>query len=129
MSNGTVNKVILVGRMGDAADLRYTKDGKPVANFSIATNRNWKNADGEKQEQTTWHRIVCWGPIAEYVSKYLGKGARVYVEGHVENREWTDKEKDIQRYSNEVVASEVNSLETRKATTLNSEAESASAVL
>jgi single-strand DNA-binding protein len=111
--NGTLNKVMLVGRLGDVPDLRYTKDGKPVANFSIATNRSWKNAAGEKEELTTWHRVACWNGTAEYAGKFLGKGGRVIVEGHLENREWTNKDGQKQ-YGYEVVASEVTNLEPRK---------------
>jgi len=88
----SVNKVILVGRLGRDPELRYTQGGQAVANFSLATNESWTNRDGERQERTEWHRIVVWGKLAEFCGEYLSKGRQVYVEGRLQTREWEDKE-------------------------------------
>ena len=106
---GTVNKVILIGRLGRDPELRYTPAGKAVCNFTMATSETWKDADGDKQENTEWHRIVLWGKTAELAAKHLAKGAQVYIEGKLQTREWTDKE-GAQRYTTEVVASHMTFL-------------------
>ena len=80
---GSVNKVILVGNLGRDAEVRYTPGGAPVASFSIATTENWTSKDGEKHEQTEWHRIVLWGKSAETLQPYLTKGKQIYVEGRL----------------------------------------------
>lgn len=110
--NGTYQKIFLVGRLGDAPIRRYTEDGLAVANFSIATNRVVKNKNGEKEERVTWHRITCWNKLAEFASDYLTKGNRVVIEGHMENREWTDGE-DMKRSAVEIIASQLTSLESK----------------
>ena len=89
---GSVNKVILVGNLGADAELRYTGGGMAVANFRIATTEVWKDKDGQKQEQTEWHRISLWGKQAEAVAQYLVKGKQVYVEGRLKTQKWKDKE-------------------------------------
>jgi len=90
------NKANVLGRLGGNPEIRYTTDGIPVANFSLATSDDWKNKDGQKQEKTEWHRIVVWGPLAEeVVKKYLKKGSRIDIEGKLETREW---EKDGQTH-------------------------------
>lgn len=102
---GSVNKVILVGNLGRDAEVRYTPGGAPVASFSIATTENWTSKDGEKHEQTEWHRIVLWGKSAESLQPYLTKGKQIYVEGRLQTRQW---EKDGQkRYTTEVKADRV----------------------
>src|SRR5512144_1908489 len=106
---GSVNKVILVGNLGADAELRYTGGGMAVANFRIATTEVWKDKDGQKQEQTEWHRISLWGKQAEAVSKYVVKGKQVYVEGRIQTRKWQDKEGQ-DRYTTEIKADRVTLL-------------------
>ena len=102
---GSVNKVILVGNLGRDAEVRYTPGGAPVASFSIATTENWTSKDGEKHEQTEWHRIVLWGKSAESLQPYLTKGKQIYVEGRLQTRNW---EKDGQKhYTTEVKADRI----------------------
>src|SRR6201999_1200386 len=88
----SVNKVILVGRLGQNPEVRYTPSGAAVANFSIATNESWTDKSGQKQERTEWHRIVVWGKLAELCSQYLSKGRQAYIEGRLQTREWQDKD-------------------------------------
>ncbi|MFZ5516374.1 MAG: single-stranded DNA-binding protein [Candidatus Zhuqueibacterota bacterium] len=102
MGKGTVNKVILVGRLGQDPELKYTPSGSAVANFSLATNRVWKDQDGNTQEKTDWHRLVVWRKSAEIANTYLKKGSQIFVEGRLETRSWTDKN-EVVRYTTEVV--------------------------
>ncbi len=87
-----VNKVILIGNLGRDPEVRYTGDGKPVANFTMATTERWNDPAGERKEKTEWHRIVVWGKQAEIAGEYLRKGRQVYVEGSLQTREWTDRD-------------------------------------
>jgi len=97
---GTVNKVILVGRLGQDPELKYTPSGAAVTNFSVATNEVWKDPDGNKKERTEWHRVVMWRKLAEIAGEYLKKGSKVYIEGNLRTRSW---EKDgVKRYTTEV---------------------------
>ena len=98
-----VNKVILVGNLGSDPEVRSTPGGQRVANFRLATSRNWTGQDGQKQEKTEWHSIVAWGKLADIVERYLQKGKQVYVEGRLETRNWQDKESGQTRYKTEVV--------------------------
>jgi single-strand DNA-binding protein len=88
----SVNKVILVGRLGRDPEIRYTSGGQAVVNFSIATDESYKDRNGERQKRTEWHRLVVWGKQAEVVQKYLKKGTEAYFEGRLQTREWQDKE-------------------------------------
>src|SRR5512147_220651 len=89
----SVNKVILIGNLGRDPELRYTKNGQAVANFTLATTERYSPREGgEAREQTEWHRIVTWGKTAENCAQYLSKGRSVYVEGRIQSREWEDKE-------------------------------------
>ena len=88
----SVNKVILVGRLGRDPETRYTGGGQAVANFSIATDESYKDRNGERQKRTEWHRLVVWGKQAEVVQKFLKKGSQAYFEGRLQTREWQDKE-------------------------------------
>jgi single-strand DNA-binding protein len=88
----SVNKVILIGNLGRDPELRYTQSGQAVANFTLATNEQWKDRDGNAQERVEWHRIAVWGKQAENCAQYLQKGRSVYVEGRLQTREWEDKE-------------------------------------
>lgn len=104
-----INKVILIGRLGQDPEMRYMPDGTAVANFSMATSDEWRDKQsGEKKERTEWHRIVAWRGLGELCGKYLSKGRQVYVEGKLQTRSW---EKDgVTRYTTEIVASDVQFL-------------------
>lgn len=88
----SVNKVILVGRLGKDPETRYTGGGQAVCHFSLATDETFKDRAGERQKRTEWHRIVVWGKTAEIAQKYLKKGSQIYLEGSIRSSEWTDKE-------------------------------------
>ena len=101
MQKNSVNKVILVGYVGQDPEARFTQSGTAITNLSIATNESWKNQNGEYQDRTEWHRIVIYGKMAETASQYLKRGQQVYVEGRLATNEWTDKN-DIKRKTTEV---------------------------
>lgn len=107
-----INKVILVGNLGRDPEVRYTADGRAVANFSMATSEKWKDKNtGEMVERTEWHNIVAWGKLGEICGEYLAKGRQVYIEGRLQTRSW---EKDgVTRYTTEVIASEMKMLGAR----------------
>ena len=88
----SVNKVILVGRLGKDPETRYTSGGQAVCHFSMATDESFKSRSGERQKRTEWHRITIWGKQAEIAQQYLKKGAQIYLEGSIRTSEWTDKE-------------------------------------
>lgn len=100
------NKVQLIGNLGNAPEVKTTENGKKLARFSIATNENYRNAQGEKITETTWHNLVAWGKTAEIAEKYLTKGKEVAIEGKLINRSYTDKDGN-KKYITEV---EVNEL-------------------
>ncbi|MEL6545738.1 MAG: single-stranded DNA-binding protein [Myxococcota bacterium] len=104
-----VNKVILVGNLGQDPEVRYSASGNPVANFSIATSESWNDKNGQRQERTEWHRIVAWGKLAELCGEYLGKGRQVYVEGKLQTRNWEDRDGN-KRYTTEIIANQVTFL-------------------
>jgi single-strand DNA-binding protein len=110
----SVNKVILVGRLGKDPELRYTPSGSPVARFSMATSESWTDKGGEKQERTQWHNIVAWSKLAEICNQYLVKGKLVYVEGRLETREYTDRDGNKRRIT-EVIARDMVMLDSRSA--------------
>lgn len=101
--SGSVNKVILVGRLGKDPDVRYTTEGTPVANFSVATDETFTDRAGDKQTHTQWHRVVAWKRLAEICGEHLQKGRQVYIEGSLRSRKWQDREGG-ERTSFEVVA-------------------------
>jgi single-strand DNA-binding protein len=101
----SVNKVILVGRLGKDPETRFTGGGQAVCNFSLATDESFKDRSGERQKRTEWHKIVVWGKTAEIAQQYLKKGTQVYLEGRIQSREWTDKEGQ-KRTSYEIVATD-----------------------
>lgn len=105
----SVNKVILVGRLGRDPDVRSTATGKKVVNFTLATDEIWTDAGGQRQQRTEWHRIVVWGKQTDACESYLSKGRLVYVEGRLQTREWQDKDGN-KRTSVEVVAQNVRFL-------------------
>lgn len=98
-----VNKVILVGNLGRDPELRSTPSGQQVASFSLATNRKWKDRDGNRQEQTEWHNIVCWGRQAEIAGQYLTKGRQIFVEGRIQTQSWEDRQSGEKKYRTEIV--------------------------
>ena len=113
MSRGGVNKVILIGNLGADPDVRYTPDGVPVANFSLATSESWNDrTSGEKQERTEWHRLVLWRKLAEIAGQYLKKGSKIYVEGKLQTRSWDDQSGQ-KRYTTEVVVNDMQMLDSR----------------
>ena len=105
-----VNKVILIGNLGNDPETRYTAGGAAVANVSLATTDSWKDKEtGEQQDRTEWHRLVFFGRLAEIVSEYLHKGSQIYIEGRLQTRKWQDKDGN-DRYTTEIVASEMQML-------------------
>ena len=108
----SVNKVILVGRLGKDPEVRYTAGGAAVANFSIATDESYKDKNGEKQKRTEWHSLVVWGPSVEnFVQKYLHKGDMVYVEGKLQTRSW-EAQDGTKKYTTEVNVTDIKGLVT-----------------
>jgi single-strand DNA-binding protein len=103
---GGVNKVILVGNLGADPELRYTPSGQAVCQMRVATSESWTDKNGERKEETEWHRIVVWGKLAELCSQYLSKGRQVYLEGRIKTREWQDKEGQ-KRWTTEITANQV----------------------
>lgn len=100
-----MNKAQIIGNLGRDPETRQTNNGRPVCTFSVATSEKWKDRDtGEKREQTEWHRIVIFGPLAEIAGKYLKKGSKVYLEGKLTTRKWTDNN-GVERYTTEIVLS------------------------
>ncbi|GAB6125564.1 single-stranded DNA-binding protein [Humidesulfovibrio idahonensis] len=106
---GSLNKVILVGHLGQDPKISYTQSGQPVANLRMATSERFKDKSGQWTDRTEWHTVVAWGKDAEFCSNYLAKGALVMIEGRLQTRKWQDKEGQ-DRYSTEVVANRVQSL-------------------
>ncbi len=109
MSKGTVNKVILIGRLGNDPDVRTITSGAKVATISMATNESYKKGD-EWQETTEWHRVVLWRNRADFAEKYLKKGTRVYVEGKLQTRQWQDNNGQ-QHYTTEIIANDIQLLD------------------
>jgi single-strand DNA-binding protein len=114
MSRG-VNKVILVGNLGQKPEMRYTATQSAVANLSIATTESWKDKEsGEMRDKTEWHKVVFFGKLAEIVEKYLDKGSSIYIEGKLQTRKWQDKS-GADRWTTEIVGSELTMLGSRNA--------------
>lgn len=99
-----VNKVFLLGNLGRDPESRSLPSGQPVVNFPMATSRRWRDRDGNQQEQTEWHNIVCFGRLAEIAGRYLTKGKQVFVEGRIQTRSWEDRNTGERRYRTEIVA-------------------------
>jgi len=105
----SLNKVSLIGSVGKDPEIRSTQDGKEIASFSLATTESWKDKNtGEKKDKTEWHRIVVFGALAGIVKNYVKKGSKLYVEGQLKTREWTDKD-GIKKYTTEIVLQGFNS--------------------
>jgi single-strand DNA-binding protein len=107
---GSVNKVILIGNLGADPEIRRTQDGRPIANLRVATSESWRDKNtGERKEKTEWHRVVIFSEgLCRIAEQYLKKGSKVYLEGQLQTRKWTDKD-NIERYSTEVVLQGFNS--------------------
>ncbi|MEQ9210009.1 MAG: single-stranded DNA-binding protein, partial [Pseudomonadales bacterium] len=107
-----VNKVILVGNLGNDPEVRYMPNGNAVANVSVATSETWKDKNtGEQQEKTEWHRVVFFNRLAEIVEQYLKKGSKIFVEGRLQTRSW--EQDGVKRYTTEIVANEMQMLDSR----------------
>lgn len=110
MSRG-VNKVILVGNLGKEPEVRFTPEGNAIANVVIATSESWRDKQsGDVQDRTEWHRVVFFSRLAEIVGEYLHKGSKIYIEGSLRTRKWTDRDNN-ERYTTEIVASEMHMLD------------------
>lgn len=108
-----INKVILIGNLGQAPEVKYMPNGNAVANVTLATSENWKDKDtGEMQERTEWHRVVFFRRLAEVAGEYLEKGSKVYIEGKLQTRKWQDQDGN-DRYTTEIVAGEMQMLDSR----------------
>jgi len=108
-----VNKVILIGNLGNDPEVRYTPNGNAVSNITLATSTSWRDKQtGELQERTEWHRIAFFNRLAEIVGEYLHKGSKVYIEGSLRTRKWQDKN-GIDRYTTEIIANEMHMLDSK----------------
>lgn len=108
-----INKVILIGNLGNAPDSRYMPNGNPVTTLSVATSESWKDKEsGENQERTEWHRVVLFNRLAEIAGEYLRKGSKVYIEGSLRTRKWTDKNEQ-ERYTTEIIGNNLQMLDSR----------------
>lgn len=105
----SINKVLLIGRLGQDPELKYTPSGSAVCSFSLATSDTWTDKNGQKQERTEWHRVVVWGNLAELCNQYLAKGRQVFVDGSLQTRQWEDKQGQ-KRYTTEINAKNVQFL-------------------
>lgn len=111
MASKGVNKVILVGNLGQDPEVRYMPNGGAVANLSLATSDTWTDKQtGDKKERTEWHRVVLYGKLAEIASEYLRKGSQVYIEGALRTRKWTDQS-GVEKYTTEVVVSQSGTMQ------------------
>ena len=114
MQKSSVNKVILVGHIGNKPEGRYTPSGSSTASFSLATNESWIDSDNEKQERTEWHNIIAWNKLADFATEYLQKGQLIYIEGKLQTRTYKDK-KDVQHWKTEIVSNVITPLEWKTA--------------
>lgn len=105
----SVNRVTLVGRLGQDPDQRFLPNGDAVANVSLATSEKWTGKDGEKQEATEWHNLVFYKRLAEVAGEYLRKGSQIYVEGKLKTRKWVDKD-EVTRYTTEIIVDDLQML-------------------
>jgi single-strand DNA-binding protein len=115
-----LNKVMLIGRLGTEPELRYTQQGVPITTFRMAISRQWRDSESNLREETEWFTIVAWNRLAEICSNFLHKGARVYIEGRLQNRSWDDQSGE-KRYRTEIVANDMIILEGRGGERLESD--------
>jgi single-strand DNA-binding protein len=118
MASKSINKIILIGNLGQDPELRYTSSGVAVASFSMATSESWKDQDGNAQEKTQWHKLVAWRKLAEIVGEYLKKGSKVYVEGRIQYRSYDDKN-GVKRDITEIVVDQMLMLDSKGASHTN----------
>jgi single-strand DNA-binding protein len=112
MASKSINKVILIGNLGQDPELRYTSSGVAVASFSMATSESWKDQDGNVQEKTQWHKLVAWRKLAEIVGEYLKKGSKVYIEGRIQYRSYDDKN-GVKRDVTEIIVDQMLMLDSK----------------
>ena len=108
----SLNKAMIIGNLGRDPEMRYTPSGQAVTQFTVAVNRNFKDHEGNWQEETEWFRVVAWGPLAERTAEYLRKGRKVFVEGRLQTRQWEGQDGQ-KRYTTELVANTIQNLERR----------------
>jgi len=113
MAQHGVNKVILVGNLGQDPEVKYMQNGKAVANLSIATSESWNDQQGQKQERTEWHRLTAYDKLAEIIGEYVKKGSKIYVEGKLQTRKWQDQQGQ-DRYTTEVIINQMQMLDGKK---------------
>ena len=106
----SVNRMIIIGNLGNEPEMRFTPNGRPVTSFSVATNRRYTTQDGERREETEWFTVVTWGKLAEQCNQFLGKGRLVYVEGRLHSHSWESQDGQ-KRYRNEIIADRVSFLD------------------
>jgi len=111
----SLNKVMLIGRLGRDPEIRYTQSGSAVANFSIATDEYWTDQQGQRQQKTEWHNIVAWNKLADFVQSYLKQGRQIYLEGNLQTSSWDDAQSGQKRYKTEVKARVIQFLDSRPA--------------
>ena len=108
-----INKVILVGNLGRDPEIRSLPSGQPVASFSIATSRKWRDKEGNRQEETEWHNIVCFGRQAEIAGQFLTKGKQVFIEGRIRTSSWEDRQSGEKKYKTEIICDNFQMLGSR----------------
>jgi single-strand DNA-binding protein len=108
-----VNKVILLGNLGRDPEMRSLPSGQPVASFSVATSRKWRDKEGNRQEETEWHNIVCFGRQAEIAGQYLTKGKQVFIEGRIRTSSWEDRQSGEKKYKTEIICENFQMLGSR----------------
>ena len=109
----SINKVILIGHVGQEPEIKYTTNGHAIASFSIATNELWIDAESNKKEHTEWHNIVAWNKLADFVKKYVSRGQLIYLEGRIHSQSWIDKN-DIRQKRAEIVCDTITPLEWKR---------------
>jgi len=110
---GSVNKVIIIGNLGQDPEVRSFPSGGKVCNFSVATSENWKDRNtGERREKTEWHRVQAFGKLADIIGQYVGKGSKLYIEGKIHTRSW--EQDGVKRYSTEITANEMQMLDSKR---------------
>jgi len=113
-----INKAIIVGRLGNDPEVRYTQSGTAIANFNVATTERWKDKDGQMQEQTEWHKCSAFAKLAEICGEYLHKGSLIYCEGRIQTRSWDDKDGN-KKYTTEIILKEMKMLDGKKGDSSN----------
>jgi single-strand DNA-binding protein len=109
---GSLNKALLIGRLGKDPEVRYTENNTAVATINIATSERYRDGNGDWQEKTEWHRVVCWSRLAEVAQQYLKQGSQVYIEGSIHTRQWQDKDGQT-RYTTEIKAGVLQMLDSK----------------